>query len=465
MFNPLIRRYWYSLLRPERVWIYGVVYVSLVGLILIINLMFYARQSVLTQQEPWQLFRMLFFQFMVFQCILLWVQAPLNTGSVIPNLMHQKAYDFLRLLPLSAVQKIVGIVLGRNLILLPVAAVNFLFFAMFGFLSRISWSLLLQMTLLLFSVGLFLCLLSLLFSLHSSPKRGSPFLLFLVLFFTFGLPFFPVLIYSSKKVISFYLWRIPLSIAVSGALLYFLVWVFLGNRRWVTYENRSLFSWKGALLFDLLFLILLFGFFYPYRQVWRHEKIFIDFCMAGLVPVVLLPMGACRIYEKYLELSRGFPSEKMLIFDLFRRSNPVLSVLIYLIWLGFCLAACRLFALSAVPFLLFAGVVFTFYLVWLSLMELAVVFYNSCSKIIFLTGFVIVLYLFLPFVLSGLFESEFLSVFSPLGYLWYVSPRYPYKIPVEPVLLNLLLCAVPVFLIFGRYRWIMETRKALAGSC
>jgi len=464
MANPLIRRYQYSLLRPEQGWIYGVVYVSLVGLILIVNLLFYARQSVLIQQEPWQPFRSLFFQFTVFQCLLLWVLAPSNTGGVIPNLMLQKAYDFLRLLPLSAVQKIVGIVLGRNLLLLSAAAANFLFFAMFGLLGRISWSMLLQIALLLLSVGLFLCLLSLLLSLRSSPKRGNPFLLFLVLFFTFGLPFFPALIYNTQEArdVSFYFWRIPLLIAVSGVLLYFSVWAFLGNRRWFTYEYESLFSWKGAMLFQLLFLLLLFGFFYPYRQAEQHEKIFIGFCIAGLVPVVLLPTGACRTYEKYLELSRGFPTEKMSVFDLFRRSNPVLSVLIYLIWLGFFLGGCRLFALSAAPFLLFAGVVFTFYLVWLGLLELTVVFYNTHSKIILLTGFVIVLYLFLSFILSGLFDWDYLSVFSPLGYLVYVSSRYPGEIPLPPVFPNLFLCTAPIIQIFGRYKWMIDTRKALA---
>ncbi len=465
MSNPLIRRYQYSLLRPAQVWIYGIIYVSLVGLILIINLMFYAHQSVLSQQEPWRLFRKLFFQFTLFQCILLWVLAPSNAGGVIPNLVLQKAYDFLRLLPLSGIQKIVGIILGRNLIVLSAAAVNFLFLAGFGLVGRVSWNFLLQEILLLLSVGLFLGLLALLLSLRSSPKRGNPFLLFLVLFFAFGFPFLLGLMtrVDEPPNVSFYLWRMPLLIAVSGVLVYFSVWAFLGNRRWLTYEYESLFSWKGALLFQLLFLILLFGFFYPYRQAWQYEKIFIGFCIAGLGPVVLLPAGACRTYEKYLELSRGFPREKLSVFELFRRSNPVLSVLLYLIWLGFCLAACRLFALSAAPFLLFAGVVFTFYLVWLGLLELTVVFYNTHSKIIFLTGFVIVLYLFLPFILSGLFDWEYLSVFSPLGYLVYVFSRYPEEIPFGPVFFNLLLFTAPVFQIFGRYKWMMETRKALAG--
>lgn len=472
MSNPLIRRYQYSLLRPNQIWIYGLMYSLSIGLLLIINLMLYAKQSLLTRPEPWKLFRNLFIQFAVFEHLLLWGLIPYNISRVIPCLMLEKSYDFLRLLPLSAFQKMTGIILGRNLILLMAAAVNFLFYMAFGLAGRIRPFFLFQLTVFLLSVSLLLCLLALLISLHPIQKHGNLYLILIPLFFM-GVPILTSLFVKAYGGTTdkefFYIWPVPILLLASGVVVYLACWAWVGNLRRFTYEYEPLFSWTGAFVFQILSMVVLLGFFYhPFvtsssNSDWGSHLFFI-FSTLSLIPTALLVIGARRTYEKYLELSRRAAAADLSVFRFLRYSNLTLAFLIFLLWAGFSLAVCRLVGFGTTSFLIFAGEMFTFYTVLMLLFEISQVLYPRYPKLGIVTGSLGILYLFLPYILSFLFEEPFLMAFSPLGYLQYVSDNGLNWITIAPVLLNILLCLVPALLVFQSYQRITFLRKRIEGG-
>jgi hypothetical protein len=480
MSNPLIRRYQYSLLRPTQVWVYGIIYVSITALFLIINLMIFAKESShpLPEADPQKLFRSLFGQYAVFQFIILWILAPYNISRVIPGQMLQKSYDFMRLLPLSAFQKMTGIMIGRNLILLASAAANFLFYFFFGLAGRFSWAFLFQITLLLLSGSVLLCLLALLMSLRPIQKRGNPFLMILVFFSSFGLAqligFFA---YGRAEegwkmpTDFFYGWEIPVPILLSGTALYFSAWLAVGILRTFAKEHEPLLTWSGAVLFQFLSLILLLGFSDPFRPRGSERiEIFYGFCILALVPTVLLPVGARRTYEKYLELSRFASVSKLSAVRFLRYSNLTLAVLLFLLWAGFSFVVCQRAGADLTSFLIFSGVVFSFYLVLMLWFELSVVLYSGYPKISFLGGFLLLLYLFLPYLLSALLEIEDLLLFSPLGYLqWtfmenHAFSGYPEPQPFSPAFLNAALVVVPMIELYRRYGQLASLRKKMTRS-
>lgn len=474
MANPLIRRYRYSLLRPQQFWIYGTIYISAVALLLIVNLMLFAKKSFLAPEEPWKLFRSLHVQFAIFQFILLLVLAPYNISTVISGEILQKSYDFTRLLPLSAWQKTAGIVMGRNLVIFSMAAVNFLFFLAFGLGGRLLLSLLTDEVLFLLSMSLLLCLLALLLSMHPTKKQGNFFVPMLALIFCFGFPYFLIVLNESFEGrianILFYCWRIPLPLLISGFALYFAGWAFLGGLRWFTKEYAPLFSPLGAVVFFVLYLVLVLGLFYPYLSLSQRsmesypERIFFGFWALGLIAVGLLPLGARKTYEKYLEMSRLCPPSKLSVCWLLRRSNLTLAAVLYLLWVCFCSYVCRFGPLPISPFLVFAAVMGTFFCAAILLFEASITLSPVYPKLSYLTGFLFILYLFLPYILAGLSEIDFLMAFSPLGYFAYAYDHYQEGMPVSPAILNIFLCLVPGRLVLRRYSQIIAMRKGLSSD-
>jgi len=473
MANPLIRRYQYPLLRPPQVWIYGIIYLSAVALILIVNLMFFAKETILVNEEPWKLFRNLHIQFAIFQFILLWILAPYNVSTVISGEMLQKSYDFTRLLPLSARQKIAGIVMGRNLVIFFMAAVNFLFFLAFGLAGQLSLPILAEWVLFLLSISLLFCLLALLMSMHPTKKRGNFFVPMLALIFCFGFPYFLIVLHESFEGktanVLFYCWQIPSLLLISGFALYFAGWASLGGLRWFTKEYDPLFSPLGAIVFLVLYLVLVLGLFYPYFLSQRSmesypERIFFGFWMFGLIAVGLLPVGARKTYEKYLEMSRLCSPSKLSVCWLLRRSNLMLAAVLYLLWVCFCSYACWFGPIPISLFLVFAAVMGTFFCVLILLFETSITLSPVYPKLGYLTGFLFILYLFLPYILAALFEIDFLTAFSPLGYFNYAYEHYKEGMPVSPAILNIFFCLMPGRLVLLRYSQIVTMRKGLSSD-
>lgn len=478
MNNPLIRRYQYSLLRPHQVWIFGILYVSIIALVLFINLAIYQKQKIIDYMEPWELFQTLAIQFLFFQAILLWILAPYNVSTVIPGEILEKSHDFSRMLPLSACQKALGILIGRNLIIFLLAFLNFLFLVAFSAAGRVPWSLQVQLILLLFSICVLICLIALLSSMHPFQKKGNSFLAVLIILFFFG---FGPLIGSVIEIFEedhiktpsalFYIWEIPLILVICGITLYFAVWAFIGVLRWFTREYDPLFSPGGAILFLPLYLVLLLGLFYPYLVTNKSclpgemtaENLYSVYYCLGLIPVALLPLGVRRSYEKYLELSRLYPPEKLSLPWLLRKSNLSLAACLFLTWGIFCLGVGILAGQNVQAFLIKAGVLFTFYMVLTFMLETYITCKPVSPKLMYLMGFLLILYVVFPFVLSGLFDQEHFSVFSPVGYLIFSHDRYlNLKTHLAPLFFNCFLCAAMVTVILLRYYRIIAVRYGMA---
>ena len=168
--NPIIRRYRFSQFRPQQAWVFGSLYVCIALLILFINTSIY-RYSADGYDTVKDLYVGLFVQFAVLELFLLWLLCPANCSNVVGREIADKSFDFFRLLPLSASQKAVGILVGRNLFCLLLATVNLglcVFFAMAGDLSSaFVWQLLATALALTFTLNL----LALLFSVITYKKN------------------------------------------------------------------------------------------------------------------------------------------------------------------------------------------------------------------------------------------------------------------------------------------------------
>jgi len=171
--NALIRRYRYSLMRPRQLWVYITIYVSVVALILFINYTAYKYQEILSQYTSF--FTSVCYQFLVFQTLLLCLVGARNSGAAIKEEVIGKSYDFFRMLPISAGRKTVGILVGKNLVVILLGAVNFVLIIIFGLLGDVSGSLLKQGFFSLVSMAILANSLALLASINpkSQRKRGG----------------------------------------------------------------------------------------------------------------------------------------------------------------------------------------------------------------------------------------------------------------------------------------------------
>jgi hypothetical protein len=151
--NPLIRRYRSSLLRPSILWIYLTIYASVVILLLFVNSISSRLEA--GSVEAGELSRRLFAQFLVMEMIILWGWTTFNSATALKSEVLNRTYDFFRLLPLSALQKACGILLGRNLLALLFAAISLVFLLLFGLVGQIDWFTGVQIVFLLLTMALF----------------------------------------------------------------------------------------------------------------------------------------------------------------------------------------------------------------------------------------------------------------------------------------------------------------------
>ena len=132
--NPLIRRYRYSLMRPRQLWIHLTIHVSIIILLLYINYIAYEYQGI--YENTTKLFLSICYQFLILQLIILWIWGAINSGSAITKEITGNSYDFFRMLPISAGKKTIGILVGKNLIIMLLAIIDFILIIVFGKLGH-----------------------------------------------------------------------------------------------------------------------------------------------------------------------------------------------------------------------------------------------------------------------------------------------------------------------------------------
>jgi hypothetical protein len=471
--NPLIRRYRFSLLRPSSLWIYLSIYVSVIVLLLFINdLSVWVTDQVVLSEK---LYRRLYTQFLVIQAIILWVWATFNSGSALRDEHLNKTYDFFRLLPMSALQKVCGILLGKNLLALLLAAIGFVPLILFGGLAGVDPSIQVQIVFLLLSVALCVSSAFLLSSAMQTRWKAGTRPTVLIFVGVLVVPFLlsPLFMFFGAvsrgntiggQQVAFYGLEVPAILFAALLALYVGIWCILGVIRKFRLEEEPLFSPIAAILFLCGYEIIAIGLFLPHLPD-QHSPAYALWMLVSLIPVVLVPRGALRTFNAYLESSgplgpvAGSPGTA-----LFTLSNLTLSVSLFAVWVvfsGFFVVAARV---SLPQFGLDALTIFSFCLVLMLLSELHIVYVPVYSKIGLFVGFLAAAYLGLPLIVSAVLQTSNLYFYSFFGFIGYLFQSWeePDAITNTSVFIfNSILCIVPALLVWRRYARILAMRKQM----
>jgi hypothetical protein len=459
-------------MRPKQLWIYITIYVSVVVLLLYINYTGYKYQQMYNDNME-KLSVSLCYQFLILQALLLWIWGAYNSGSAITNEITGNSYDFFRMLPLSAGKKAVGILVGKNLIVILISCINFILTIAFGLYGQKNASWLGQTFLSLISVAILINSVALLSSIKPVGKKKKSNIAAIILILFFLGPFLIRLVVSATNIRifqnatgSFYNFELPIMILTSLIALYFACWSIKGVLRKFTLEEEPLFNRIGAFLFMLGYEFVLFGLFYEYLTEGAR-RINYSYWLISLLPVLAVPFGSLRKFDKYLEHSGIIRSRKKenqnIMSRMYLYSNLSLGLGLFVIWAGCSIATTLITELELLPHLYMILVLFSSYLFLLLLLELYVVFMPVSNKIGTLLVFIAAVYIILPLIISGLLDSEVIYMHSPVGFIWKIFQKSYPDISIQTSIwaLNLLLCIIPALLIWKRHLYILSTRRKM----
>ena len=390
MSNPLIQRYRYSTMRPKQFWIYVTIYICIVLLVVSLNYSGYKYQTFF--EDIVKFHRGLYYQFLIFQTMILFVWSAYNSGSAIKEEILNKSFDFFRMLPLSAYKKAFGILLGKNLVVFLFGAINFVFLTYFGLRGGVNINLQGQIILIIVSVTILANSVALLSSINPAKKSKSSGVIFILLAVFFVMPMVINGIIALSFVdelesysVYFFRMKIPILLLISFIALYFSCWAFKGIFRKFTYEQEPLFTRKGAVLFLLGYIFVAAGLCYNYISEMENDAVHLYWFLT-LVPIFLVPLGSLRSLDRYIEYSRFIQgrsdSGEMGFISVLLYSNLALTFVLFAIWAVSAMAACLLAKYAAVGFILGlynVFILFSSYLFLVLLLELNVI-YNPLPR-------------------------------------------------------------------------------------
>jgi hypothetical protein len=460
-------------MRPSQLWIYVAIYVTLVALMLFINYSLYQYQQVFSSQAD--AYRSIFYQFLVFQVLILVLCGAFNTYSAINAEIYGNSYDFFRMLPLGAYQKATGILLGKNLVILLFSAINFVFFLLFGILGKVNIVLQGQFIVLLAALTLFTNSVALLSSVYSvkGKRRSNPVVL-VILFSLFVVPYIMNAVYFLSTegedlhtyLVTFFNIKIPILLLISFIALYFSIWVIKGVARKFNREREPLFTRGGAVLFMLGLEVITLGLFYSTLLV--TIKTVIPFWLINLFAVWPILLGSLRDYDNYLELSgarkaRGrsdFGRAVILMLD----SNVSLGIGLLLIWSVFFIGTSAYHDLVLIQVFVKLIIMFSFFMVLLLIAEIWVVYKPFYGKIGLFCLFLAGLYVFLPLILAGVMDNDAIAHYSPIGYfvgdvLFFEYEGARVLVDISVLLLNILFSTLLLVLVLKQYAGIIIVRQ------
>jgi hypothetical protein len=477
--NPLIQRYRFSLLRPRQIGIYSFIYVAIVFLLLFLNYTAFTTLKPFLfsgRKLPFNAYQFIFYQFAIFQVIILWLWASYNSGSALTVEILRKSYVFFKLLPITALQKAFGVLIGTNLVAYSFAALNVIPLLIFTYLGKMSGTLVSYYFLTIIAVACFLNVLTLLLSINPDAKKRRRFgTLALIIFAVWVLMFAMGTLFSSgsqtrdieKILVNFFSVEIPGLPLFSMILFYFSGWMLMGIVRKFHYERESLFSHTGAILFVIGYEVLTTGLFWSFLHLksgfYGHRAL----CFWGLVFVNL---GSLQDVGKYLEVARKIQEQStskfLNLLRLFRHSTLFWGICLFVIWTAFFLG---LITRARLPFpdnLYPLLNLFGFYLFFIVLLELFVLYRHlHLSLKVFLIGIAFVS-LLLPLSLSKILEDKLVYLHSVFGYMGNLITPFLLKsgnvtIQWRVFLVNILLCLFPLFLIFMKYLSFLKLRRQM----
>jgi hypothetical protein len=466
--NPIIRRYGFSQLRPQHIWVFGSVYVCIVILALMINISIY-RFGEHGYKTLTDLLEGLFVQFALLEVFLLWLMIPANTANVVSREIVDKSFDFFRMLPLSAPKKAVGILVGRNLLSLLVATVNLMLCLFFANMVGLSAALIGQMLTFLITGAVALSMLGLLSSVITYRRSRVTALPVLVLICMFAVG--PVMVNLFDLVhereletmtVPFFTMNVPILYLVALFASCAAVWAYLGVVRRFTHEYESLLSRPMAASLVLCYITLIYGLFFNYLNAEGvHVSNVWAFWVTTLLPVWVVPLFALRSFDKYLEISRAAHLADGPFKRLLANSNIVSGLSLFAIWLAFAVVICATSGGDATALLWLAMPMLSSYLVVLGLLETYVTCQPKNEKIGYLLGFATIVYFVLPLILGAVFDNEMIYLFSPLGTVKPFDMGDYGMLRLLPVMLNLALVLALGILVRRRYNGLVTTRMLM----
>jgi hypothetical protein len=379
-------------------------------------------------------------------------------------------------MPVSATRKAIGILVGTNLVVLLFGVYNLLLLIIFGVLGKVNAALQCFIFFAILSVAILLNNLSLLSSVRIEQKQAQTSSAALILL---GLIFGPLAIsgvisLSESGIVSssirFYFFRIPAPLMIAFTSLYFCCWSFAGIVRKFNFERRPLFSYSSALGFMVGYSILVCGFFWAFLEGAGIPALY-SLWMIILIPLLLIPFGAAKTYDMYLEglrLSKWGGAEGNMVWRLFKNSNLFLWLSLFIVWALFSMAMGFKSGHSTPPFVSSIIALFSFVLFFSFLFEIHVLYQPLYTKIKWFLGFVVLLYLLVPFILQGVLGNEGLFLYSPGGYMFYLLDQAAggksAGFPTGVLVLNFLLCIIAIGLIWRAYAQIVALRQRMLAS-
>jgi hypothetical protein len=477
--NPLIQRYRFSLLRPRQVGVYGFIYVSIVFLILLLNYTAFTTLRAFLfsgNKLPFDMYQFVFYQFAFFQVIILWLWASYNSGSALTLEILRKSYVFFKLLPISALQKAFGVLIGTNLVAYSCAALNFIPLLIFAYLGKMNTVLISYYFLTMIAVACFLNALTLLLSINPDAKKRRRFgTLVLIVFAVWVLMFAMGRLFSSGThtreveniLVGFFSIDVPGLLLFSMILFYFTAWMLMGIVRKFRDEKESLFSKTGSLVFVIGCEVLTTGLFWSFLHLksgfYSHRAL----CFWGLVFVNL---GTLQNVGKYLEAARRIQAQStakaLNMFRLFRHSTLFWGICVFVIWtacfLGLAMMTGLTFPDNLYPLLNLFG----FYLVFMVLLELFILYRHLRINIKVVLIGIALISLLLPVSLSKILENKLVYLHSVFGYMSNLIAPFLFQsgntaVQLRIFFMNILLCLFPLFLIFRKYLSFLKLRRQM----
>jgi hypothetical protein len=412
----------------------------------------------------------LYYIFLAFEVFILWAWAANNSGSAIRDEVANKSYDFFRMLPLTAAQKTIGILIGKNLVALLIAIINCPFLLFFGIKGNVNLNLQSQLILVLLSTMVLANSFALLASIvkpeRKHKKIGLVTSIIMVLWLLPIMGHGMVSLFKAKaleKVTEkFFQADIPVLILITLVASYLSCWIVKGIMRKFDKEHQPLFSIKGAFIFLLGCEFIIIGLFYAH--LLENSEVIKLFWLASFIPLVLIPLGLLRSFDDYLEYA-GLMKENINsannISSVLRRSNLLPGLGLFALWVLIAIWITifddGLFRHS----FSYIAVLFSFFALYILLLEISAVFYPKYPNIKLLVITILVIYMVFPLIYSAATQSDIIHRFSPLGYFFHIfdSEAGEFAIDIDVLLVNLLLCTLVAFPVYNRYCYAVNARK------
>ncbi len=464
--NPLIQRY-----RASHLGIGSIaVYLGIYAVVVLLGGMSCAASADVGESGSFDKFSsFMFFLLAAIQVFLLWGFGTYNSAQAIRMEHERKSYDFFRMLPMTASEKALGIMIGRNLPILLLVAVNTILMLlispdqlMHGQLQCIIWT-----------GAAALSTLALLSSCrpHTARARRKTngavlVILCLVLFqyfvgicFTLGRglgeesPLAMHILFGSGS--------IPLFLAITLIAAMVGAWCYAGVLRRLTVEDMPLFTRSGAILFSGMLIGLILMFIVPHLDDGNRWSAFGSIVISGTIIIILALTGTLNLSVHYIESCRraGDTTRRAIRSRLARLSNlwPATGLL------GVQLVAVAIIALPSAlkegsnMLSVLLGMLVTYGFAVL-LAELTALYYGTNRHVLLLASFAGILYCVVPLVVGALSGSEFYML---------SGPNYTFVRLAKPAGLDFtsaILLVEHLVLLGAMYVWIRKRANELAES-